>query len=135
MGEVDERQPPAICDLADIPKSILRFGRAPVACPLDTLATRDVAAGCSGGGWPADLDWPLQQLELGPVEYSLVTTNLILLVFENLTAVPMTWLDVPQMYWVSWGKITATTMIIIGAVFTSLGGLSTLLGIACIIFL
>jgi hypothetical protein len=126
--QVGDGQSPTMCNLADIPAGIVSFGRATVACPLDTLATRDIAAGCAAGGWPADLDWPLQQLELGSVDYSLIATDPILIVFESLTAVPMTWIDVPQMYWVSWEKITTQTMVIVGVVFTVLGGFITLLG-------
>jgi hypothetical protein len=128
LPQVGDGQSPTMCNLADIPAGIVRFGRATVACPLDTLATRDIAAGCAAGGWPADLDWPLQQLELGSVDYSSIATDPILIVFESLTAVPMTWIDVPQMYWVSWEKITAPTMVIVGIVFTVLGGFFILLG-------
>jgi hypothetical protein len=72
-----------------------------VACPLDTLATQDIAAGCAKREWPADLDWPLQQLPLEPVQYSLIATDSMFILFGSLRALSMTWIDVPQMYWVS----------------------------------
>jgi hypothetical protein len=133
--DIEETQPLPICNLPDIPEGIVRFGRALVTCPLDTLATRGIAPGCATGSWPADVDWPLQQLELGPVRYSLITSETINIVFDNLTVVPMTWIDVPQMYWVSWGRGTARDLIISGSVLISIGVGFILFGLISLLLL
>jgi hypothetical protein len=111
--------------LEDLPTVFQIKGRIPVACPLGSPATDDFDAACKSQGYPTLIAWPLQDLKIGPFNYESMS-DMVYVVFSDFVATTPTFMDVPQMYFVSWEKTNANGMIAGGAVFTGLRGLCAL---------
>jgi hypothetical protein len=58
----------------------------------------------------------LQYFKAVKVQYESISSTAVWLVFQNLTAFPQNYVDLPQMYWTSWPDTSSVLLIAGGAV-------------------
>jgi hypothetical protein len=98
--------------------------RTLLSCPSPTLITQSLGIEPACGapkGYPAQLTGEFQYIKVEKVTYEEISSSLVWIVFENLIALPMTYAEVPQMYWASWTRSNSVNWMIAGGVVLGLG--------------
>jgi hypothetical protein len=128
MTDPESQAPPNAAIPTPFPSLFYTREKLSIYCPERTLITdklRLYDACGTAPGWPFELRGHFETLELGSVKYSDVG-GAMKIVFENLTGVPRNYVDIPQMYWMSYRASPRETLIGIGstiiAVLSCIGG-------------